>query len=342
MKRWLTALGALAMMNGGCAPIVLDPFGTGSEGAPAVVVSALAIRAGDAPPSLGYALDPDALVILLTNGLTRGCAAPVGAPWGPTHEEPPPSCDGSTEFWRFTVVIPPDLDRPGLIDLASLRIFTHIQTWRDVCVGASGDGWGPGLFPGTLEIVSSDATSVSVTLRNGTLQGGVAIMSPTEDLPAFEGEYTAQRCGAAPPPPPPSPALAILGSKLPTPPSGSPPVDPTALYFFLGTGAQSCADPWADLACTGTSRTMFTLPAALQTPGTLDLTEPSLAAAFTASLNPPGCNPLYDVSTGTFPQGTLEILSLDASGASLHLYGADSVPLGYFDADGLYAATMCP
>ncbi len=347
MKRWLTALGALAMTNIGCTNIVLDPVDPGTTDAGATP-TALAIRAGEwVPPAPDFSplwlnplhgpLDPDALILFFDNRALETCAAPVD----PAPTSMPP-CDPPVVFDQILLAIPPELDRPGLIDLSDLRILATENEWSP-CIGGTGEG-NRG-FRGTLEIVSSDATSVSVKLRvaqpGSGPKGGLVSVGGWVDL---SGDYTALRCGSAPPASPPIPAIAILGSKLPPPPSDTAPIDPTALYFFLGSATESCTDPWSSLTCTATSRTTFSLPAALQTTGTTNLSDPMLASTYAYSESKTtDCTAASDVvDTGTFSQGTLNVLSIDAGAASLQIYGSNTWTHDVFDADGLYTATICP
>jgi hypothetical protein len=233
-------------------------------------------------------------------------------------------------FSQMILMIPPALDRPGLIDLTDTRIGAYESVWESTCGGGSGNT--PG-FRGTLEIVSSEATTLSVKLQVGVHQAG---------WPLLDGDYTVLRCGAPPPVTPPSAAMAVLGSNLPAPPGGPAP-DPTALYLFMGTAAETCQDPWSSNDCTQTSRVMLSLPAALQMPGIINLSDPAIAATYDDSRDPPYACTAYDHIGGTMPNGTIEILSIDASGLSFKIYGSHiDNGSGGFNADGLYAASICP
>ncbi|WP_437931284.1 hypothetical protein WMF37_19320 [Sorangium sp. So ce291] len=59
-------------------------------------------------------------------------------------------------------MIPPELNKPGLIELSDTRIRFRKQTILPDCGG--GGGWGNAHW-GTVEIVSSDETSVVVKVR---------------------------------------------------------------------------------------------------------------------------------------------------------------------------------
>ncbi len=132
---------------------------------------------------------------------------------------------------------------------------------------------------------------------------------------------------------------AALPAGLSSPTIGATP-DPTALYLFLGSGTQTCADPLSSLGCTGAYRLTLKIPAALQQAGTLDLSDPQLAASIeVAPDGPASCMS----STGSFTQGTLTIASIDASGISFSLYQSlVATSSGTAEADGLYQATVCP
>ena len=337
MKRWITALGTLAMMSGGCAPTVLDPVhgeggsssaGTTTASGPgsSTALDALAMRAGDLPSGSGpwpQTPDPDALVLFFASE-AQSCSDPFINM--PLNMVPSSSCD---PYWQTALLIPPELDRAGLIDLRDPRI-----GWAASEVFASCAGQGGGVTPGTqgtLEILGSDATSVSVTLS-----GGVKSM-----MTVIDGSYSAKRCDTAPPVTPPAPAIAILGANLPAADGGATP-DPTALYVFLGSAPETCQDPLSDIDCTNTSRLVFSLPASLQQPGTISLSDPAIAATGTVSGSPQ--SPPCAATTASFTQGTLEISSIDATAISFTVYQSfipGASVTGGFDADGLYAASIC-
>src|SRR5262249_50833509 len=152
-------------------------------------------------------------------------------------------------------------------------------------------------FRGTLEIVSSDAASLSVKLKEGPAQG----------WPDLDGDYTVLRCGAAPPVSPPSPAMAVQGAKLPAPPSGPVP-DPTSPYLFLGTAPQGCQAPGTPIVSPQPPGVPLSPPAAMQQPGFLTLSAPPTAATYAKSGAPPVACTAFDHITGPLPNGTIEIL----------------------------------
>ncbi|XYH95887.1 hypothetical protein ACMHYB_50195 [Sorangium sp. So ce1128] len=356
----MTALAAAVMLvNGGCAPIVLSPVGEEPEEEPGEeppARSAIAVRFGDllADPfnrevlmngmQFQYLPHPDSLALFFSDP-GQECSSQPLIGRGPTGLDSTPA---TYAFWQIALFIPPELNRPGLIDLRDHRIATYMAVWEPSRGGGSSLGGGNsgamgGVWEKTLEIVSSDANSVSVKLYWGTPPWRIEFngepYKPDMDL---GGDYTATYCGDPPLPSPPSPGLAIPGAALAAP-AGGPTPDPDALHLFLGSAAESCADPWSPIACTGASRVMLSLPPAYQKPGILDLTDPAIAASF--SFTHPastGCwagEPITDVFDG----GTIEILSIDASGVSCRVYGSHTVLThGGFDADGLYTASSCP
>jgi len=346
MNRWMMALGTLvALTNVGCAPVVLDPVTQdpdgGSSGADGgSPISALAILAKDlpavpsgSPAQIVGSTDPDALVLLFSN-LPQACATGIIGGVCPDELE-----------WQGIVILPSDLVRVGLVDLANPRIASFSFEYFDAaCSGGGGGGIGLPMS-GTLEIVSTDAGSITVNLLGGITgaQGGT-MNGVTQPPITVKGTFTASRCEAAPAPPAPSAAVAISGANLPAGLPSSPTIaatpDPTALYLFLGTGTQTCADPLSSLGC-GDARITLSLPSSLQQPGTIDLSDPRLAASIAiAGDGSANCT----TTVGSFMTGTLTIASIDASGISFSLYQTlTTTPAGAsFDADGLYQATVCP
>jgi hypothetical protein len=344
MKNWILALGALSVVSG-CSPIVLEPLkGTQSAETPVVPGptptdghTILAIRGGDVlwneKDDFGLAhdvfwSDPDSLVLFFSSDFQQ-CNDPVLAR----------RCLGAAPFWQAIVAIPPELARPGLIDLQDPRIrgYTSLSAMDGTPACGGGGGLGP-LSTGTLEILESGPAGLALKLSGGAPGFGNVML---------DGEYTAQICGTLAAALPPTPALAIRGSDLPAGSGGSSsgggaPPDPDSLLVVLGTLPDTCSDPLAAADCTTASRLTFTLPPALQKPGIIDLSDPSIAATYTvaASSASSSCGP----PSGPLVEGTVEILTSDASGLTFKVYRSfsswsQSVPF-YFD--GLYAASICP
>jgi hypothetical protein len=322
MKRFIMAAAATLLASSGCKPIVFNSIQEGQGSGPGssqsgpsgggVVggISALAIRGADAPVSFDSTMDPETLVLFFASTPLQ-CAEPAL-----TFPDP---CAGAPASWQFILSIPPELNRPGVVDLADPRIgFSHTIRYDD-CGG--GSAWGVGGYWGTLTILSVDDDAVSVQL-SGT--------SPTATV-SFDGDYVAERCGPAPIVPPPSPVVAMFGEGLSgNPSSGSgPQADPEALYIFGGTAPGACAEPVPTVDCQSNRQFVFSLPAALRVPGVINLNDPLIDAIYSTPST--ACGP------ATFDEGTLEITSIDASHIAFAIAGAGPTGL-----NGLYEGAICP
>ncbi len=303
----------------GCEPIVMDVVeaqdpavagGNPTGGGPAA--NALAWKASDGTPGLvSPEAVPDALVLSFGN-VEQACG--ISSPFDPLSGP----CVAADQ-WQLLLSIPPELNRPALIDLADPRIPWSYSIRMPNCGGGTGQGTGG--YMGTLEIVASDAASVTVKLRD---------VSPTTP-PLFDGDYVAARCGTVPPPFAPTPAVAVHGSGLTGDPSsgtGATP-DPDALYVFLGTTPGTCADPAPTVDCLTNRQMVLSLPPALQVPGDVALTDPQLDAMYTAPEN--SCGAAAPAS------GTVTITSIDDTQMTLRIYGSEWAAF-----DGDYVVTLCP
>jgi hypothetical protein len=366
MKRWMTALGTtlVTMTAAGCAPLVLDPVqrqdstastsaasgGGTSSGDPApgtTVIAALFKDIPVGPPSTqasnpaGYltGADPDTLVLMWSNE-PLSCADPeIGV-----------TCNGGT-VWQGVLAIPPDLVRVGLVDLANPRIrgLSYAYSGEAGSTACSGGGGGGGpLEGGTVEIVSTDSGTITVNLLTGLLGSPGETINGVVSAPVtLQGMYTASRCEPAPTPPAPRAAVAITGANLPAGLPASPTIgtspDPTAIYLFVGTTTQTCADPLSSVGCDGAARMTIAIPAALQVPGTLQLSNPQLATSIEIAADSGTANCTSSVDAA-FMAGTLTIHSVDAGGISFSLYQSLTVTTLDVDADldGLYQAPLCP
>jgi hypothetical protein len=287
------------------------------------------MRAGDLPPGTAPwsgTPDPDALVLLFASKAQQ-CAAP----WFNGTLQPPPCT--APGWWQAALLVPPDLDRPGPVDLSDPWI-----AWAATEVFANCQGGGQevsqGRVGGTLDILSSDPGSLSVELSGG--------VNAVTFATVIDGAYTVQRCDAAPPAAAPTPAIAILGANLPAVDGGvdgGATPDPTALYVILGAPLATCQDPLPNIDCQNTWRMVFSLPASLQHPGTIELTDPAIAATAARSGDP--ASPPCATLRAPFTPGTVQIDSIDATGISFSVYQAH-FPHPGIDADGLYAASICP
>ncbi|WP_437958420.1 hypothetical protein WME76_01345 [Sorangium sp. So ce119] len=184
MKRFLMVLGVIAIASTGCDEIV---FTSGLDGEhpsdpdspPPVdddppVPSALAMRAGDLPPEFEFQMweDPDSLILFFNSDV---------------QECPPTVIEATCEnapLWQLILTIPPDLAVTGLIELSDQRILFSESLSEATPSCAFGSGRGTGTR-GTLEIVTSDETSLFVKLRGAGMKDQAS------------GDYTVQRCGAA-------------------------------------------------------------------------------------------------------------------------------------------------
>jgi hypothetical protein len=121
--------------------------------------------------------------------------------------------------------------------------------------------------------------------------------------------------------------------------------DPGDLMLFFASKAQSCAEPVisteletdpAACAAHAFSQTVVVVPAALAHPGVIDLAANDIYIY--RAVARPQCGGGSGTSTG-FPGGTLEIVSLDATSASVKL---DLDPQsGMPDVNGDYTASFC-
>jgi hypothetical protein len=196
---------ALAMMICGCNPLVIDAVNTdshssdiigdddddgGDEPEAAEPVSVLAMRWSQLTPFLGTGnmyepgwigpeSSPDDLLVLFGSA-----AQTCGDPLLQSDESLPDVCD-TVPFAQTILIIPADLAQPGTIDLSDPSVHIYHGYWLDLGDGGCGGGGftKPGV-PGTLEILSLDATSISVSLDGGT---ELAEMVPS-------GEYDAPVC----------------------------------------------------------------------------------------------------------------------------------------------------
>ncbi|MFT3773417.1 MAG: hypothetical protein QM820_49190 [Minicystis sp.] len=195
MRHWTKALCVLAMSSSGCGTLVLDPLESDPQGAggsppqvmPSNVPNAVAMRFSQwnllphygSPFELSFPNgnpDPDALVLFFSDR-PQPCAQPV-VQIAPSAD--PATC-ASQVFWQTIVALPPGLAQPGVINLNNTDIDVYQASWRSDCSG--GSGIGPGL-DGSLEIVSLDASAVSVKLQADAIGG----------TPSLDGDYTATLC----------------------------------------------------------------------------------------------------------------------------------------------------
>lgn len=315
--KWAVASMALACGASalGCDAIVVDMSpdqkeiggdfvgSNGASGGGSIPSTALAWKGSDTSTPI-LSGGPDALVLSWTSfpQATCGLALPF--------DVPAPCLDQS----QLVLTIPPQLARPARISLDDPRVLFHTVTHFADCSGGGGEGMMPG---GLLEIVSSDANALTVSLTD--VHNG-----------SFDGEHQVQRCGTPLPPFVPTAAVAVAGSALSENPStGTGPADPDALYVFLGTSPGTCAEPRPIVDCTQNSQMVLSLPAALQVPGEVPLTDPQLGATYTSP---------YELCAANAPSGgTITILDASATAITVRVLGS-----GWAALDGDYDVAICP
>ncbi|WP_437893698.1 hypothetical protein [Sorangium sp. So ce124] len=200
----MMVLGAMAVMNSGCGEIVFNPIQNGGwESSPEAITPideapdeedndaspphVIALRGSDVDfeslpfrPTLNPHpwADPDALVLFFSSAVQQ-CTQPAI----PIEIESDGTCK-TEPVWQHILMIPPELNTPGLIDLSNPRIGFHQFMAMAGCAGGGGGGTG-NRYWGTLEIVESDETSLFVKVRG------------TEN-PSFpiDGDHSVQRCGS--------------------------------------------------------------------------------------------------------------------------------------------------
>ncbi|WP_437911833.1 hypothetical protein WME73_30380 [Sorangium sp. So ce302] len=129
------------------------------------------------PRSLGAKIASlDALVLFFSSAVQQ-CTQPVI----PMEIDVDGTCD-TEPVWQHILMIPPELNTPGLIDLSSPGIGFQQFMLMANCGGGGGTG---SRYWGTLEIVESDETSLFVKVR-GTGNPSFPI----------DGDHTVQRCGS--------------------------------------------------------------------------------------------------------------------------------------------------
>lgn len=352
MKNWILALGALSVVGSACNPVVLDPL----KATPGAVIPGdtttsgggnggrvvLAMRSGDInwqdpddfhPDGVPWS-NPDSLVLFFGTD-AQECSNPVLV-----HR-----CLGSGPFWQEVFILPPELAHPGLINLIDPRIAQYSNAfWPNGTTMCGSKGyWGKGRS-GTLELISDGLTTLSAKLAGVEGVGSGAVIDGVDQGPLFiDGTYTGDLCGAPPPFAPATPALAIRGMDLPAGPGGMVTPEPDSLVVFLGTLPDTCQDPWAAADCTSAARLSFTLPAALQKPGVLTLSDPALGATYTDAAT--SGSSTCAQSSWKPTNSTVEILTSDAGGLTFKVYNASlngTASGGWLAFDGLYSAPICP
>lgn len=116
--------------------------------------------------------------------------------------------------------------------------------------------------------------------------------------------------------------------------------DPNMVYLELGNPSPTCQAPEPPTDCTkGDFEVSLGVPPALLVPGTLQLSNPALIASFSETA--PGGGECMG-GGGSFIQGTLEIVSVDAQQVTYTLSGTMAFDFGFGNVDGTYTAQRCP
>jgi hypothetical protein len=119
-------------------------------------------------------------------------------------------------------------------------------------------------------------------------------------------------------------------------------IDPNTLYVEIGNFTPTCVGGDPAPVCTSslTWQVSVAIPPALQVPGVLQLSDPNLLSFVSESGSQGGAPGTCAGGGGSFTQGTLEILSIDADAIVVILAGTSAVGSD-FDADGQYTAPIC-
>ncbi|EYF00748.1 hypothetical protein [Chondromyces apiculatus] len=223
----------------------------------------------------------------------------------PLCADPTPSGgNGCPTEWHLTVVLGPSRQAPGVYMLPDPDITTSFTTEGhgpdpNTCMASLGM-----LTGGTLEVVSSDATGLSVTLSgvpevevNGTHDlfhcGGVGPVGQTEAIALYASQFPPDNGG---------------DSSSSTSGGG---VDPDTLHVILGNYGPTCGDPFGfNEDCTVAEwHVGVSLPLAYQTPGIYDLADPNLNS-FASEQLPSNDPEICSGGGGSFTDGTIEVVSI--------------------------------
>ena len=167
------------MMIGGCNSIDVDPLQPDEQEPENDPVTPNAIAMSMSQSGISHPeAAPDDLVILFASE-AQECADPL------IQKPDSVGCGSAQEDelldWQVFVVVPADLVGVGLVDLDGPTIYYVYSRMWTTCGYSVGhlDG-----AAGTLDIVSLDATSISVKLD----------LDPSPTFPDINGDYTAPLC----------------------------------------------------------------------------------------------------------------------------------------------------
>jgi hypothetical protein len=166
--------------NGGSGPSSSGPAASNGQAVTAVAIASQSLPAEPPyPEGFSYSLflspDSDALVIFFTTDAGQTCSSPY-LPASPT-----------TTSWEWFLVIAADALKPGPVYSTDVMSYVLSEAPGVPPSGGGGGGGGPDDESLVLEIVSIDATSITVTLP------GPMSLSPAASA-TFQGTYTIPRC----------------------------------------------------------------------------------------------------------------------------------------------------
>lgn len=118
--------------------------------------------------------------------------------------------------------------------------------------------------------------------------------------------------------------------------------DPKTLYLEIGTPSPTCSDPQPPLECGNQYIVSIGIPPALQVPGVIQLSDPTLIS----TIGETGPAEDGDPNTcpgggGSFVSGTLTIVAIGKASVTFSLAGTDPVDFGVGSVDGEYLAPRC-
>jgi hypothetical protein len=197
-----------------------------------------------------------------------------------------------------------------------------------VTTGSQGSGvttgsQGSGVTTGT-PMTSAVTTGPGTTGSGSTTTGG----GPT--IPRGTPSALVIRYGDLPDPsiPPTGGSSATTG--------GGPAIDPNTPFVVIGSNSPTCLNPWGQLVC-ATWRVMIGIPNDLFKPGVLSLSDTRIMSSASSQGIDRGAGDCSG-GGGSYSQGSIEILSVDASTAKVRL--SDTFKFD-FDADGDYDVAIC-
>lgn len=251
-----------------------------------------------------------------------------------------PFLSGNCPSWDVIFNLPLELQKPGIVSLSDPRLNGFMSVTAQNAGAPEGDCYfGGGSFvDGQVEILS---------IGNGELRFKLSGTS-TFDFDA-NGEHVVQLCSEFSPPgsnaiayrndaiPPVGPTPS--GSSVGTTSGGGPDVDDLLLVITSPNGAKTlaCSTSPFQTNCTKDNWSIFVrLPSAYQKPGTYPLAE--LNANFSETIAGPSPETCGG-GGGSFFEGSLEVVAIDADTLDVKLVGADVVSGD--EVNGAYTMAIC-